>query len=296
MTAIAFIGLGHMGAPMAQNLIQKGHDVALFDLNHEAVKNSAQHGGTPFSDVLEACRGREVVISMLPEGSHCRQLYLGEEGLIENLTAPSIIIDCSTIDMETSQELHTEAQKWGHQFLDAPVSGGVTGAKSGKLTFMVGGTTDNFTTIHSILQCMGKNVFHAGEATHGLAAKICNNLMLGIHMVGTSEAFILANRLGLANEKLYEIACASSGQSWTLLNYCPAPGILPSSPANNNYIPGFTGEMMLKDLNLAVDAAHNEDISIPLTEKAKELYDEFCHEYEGQDFSGIIQYLDNQRF
>lgn len=296
MTTIAFIGLGHMGAPMAQNLIHKEHDVALFDLNLEAAEDCAQDGGTPYSDALEACQGREIIISMLPEGKHCRQLYLGEEGLIENLTAPSIIIDCSTIDMETSQELHEGAQKWGHHFLDAPVSGGVTGAKSGKLTFMVGGTADNFAKILPILQCMGKNIFHAGEATHGLAAKICNNLMLGIHMVGTSEAFILANRLGLANEKLYEIACASSGQSWTLVNYCPAPGILPSSPANNQYKPGFTGEMMLKDLKLAVDAAHNADISIPLTEKAKELYDEFCHECEGLDFSGIIQYLDNQRF
>lgn len=296
MTTISFIGLGHMGAPMAQNLIQKGHDLSLFDLDPEAVARCAEGGGTPYSDILEAVKGKEMIISMLPEGKHCRQLYLGEEGLIERLTSPRIIIDCSTIDMETSQELHEEARKWGHEFLDAPVSGGVVGAKLGNLTFMVGGTADNYATILPILQCMGKKIFHAGDATHGLAAKICNNLMLGIHMVGTSEAFVLADRLGLAKEKLYEIASASSGQSWTLVNYCPVPGVLASSPANNNYKPGFTAEMMLKDLKLAVDAAHNADISIPLAEKAKKLYDEFCQVNVGIDFSGIIQYLENHRF
>lgn len=293
---IAFIGLGHMGTPMARNLIRHGHDVFLYDIEPENIVFCHQAGGYACDSAIDAAQKADIIISMLPEGRHCVQVYLEEEGLFENLPDPKLIIDCSTIDMETSLELHDEALKWGHQFLDAPVSGGVSGAEQGTLTFMVGGNPDTFAKGKSILQDMGKNIFHAGEATHGLAAKICNNLMLAIHMVGTSEAFILADRLNLAKEKLFEIAHASSGQSWTLDHYCPAEGVLPSVPANNHYQPGFTGKMMLKDLKLAVDAAHNADISIPLTERAEKLYTDFCQTSGELDFSGIIQYLSNHRF
>lgn len=296
MTSIGFIGLGHMGAPMAQNLIQKGHDVYLYDLSTEALDAFASLGGTICTSDLEAADNRDIIISMLPQGKHAQALYLGEDGLLANLTSPSFIMDCSTIDIETSQMLHEQATHYGHRLLDAPVSGGVLGAQNATLTFMVGAEETDFLKAKPILEMMGKNIFHAGTATNGLAAKICNNLMLGIHMIGTSEAFILAEKLGLSKEKLFEIASVSSGQSWTLLNYSPVAGLIPNCPANNNYKPGFSGEMMLKDLMLAIDAAHNADISIPLTEKAGALYDEFTQEYERMDFSGIVQFLNNKQF
>jgi 3-hydroxyisobutyrate dehydrogenase len=296
MTSIGFIGLGHMGTPMAQNLIKQGQDVYLYDINPEALEEFRPLGGTICESALEAADKRNIIISMLPQGKHDRNLYMGDDGLFADLSGPSFILDCSTIDIETSHTLHEQAVLYGHRLLDAPVSGGVVGAQNAALTFMVGGAEEDFLRAKPILQMLGKNIFHAGEATHGLAAKICNNLMLGIHMVGTSEAFILAEKLGLPKEKLFEIASVSSGQSWTLMNYCPVPGLIPSCPANNNYKPGFSGEMMLKDLMLAIDAAHNADISIPLTEKAGTLYDEFVQEYEQTDFSGIIQYLSTNPF
>ena len=296
MISIGFIGLGHMGTPMAHNLIKQGHDVYLYDISPEAMEEFRSLGGTLCESALEAADNRDVIISMLPQGKHDRNLYLGDDGLFADLSGPSFILDCSTIDIETSHTLHEQAALYGHRLLDAPVSGGVVGAQNAALTFMVGGTEENFLRAKPILDMLGKNIFHAGEATHGLAAKICNNLMLGIHMVGTCEAFILADKLGLPKEKLFEIASASSGQSWTLQNYCPVPGLIPSCPANANYKPGFSGEMMLKDLMLAIDAAHNADISIPLTERAGALYDEFIQEYEQTDFSGIIQYLNNKHF
>lgn len=293
--SIGFIGLGHMGNPMAHNLIQAGLDVYLYDINPDSLKDCVEGGGEACESAIDAADGRDIIISMLPEGKHARQLYLGEDGILENLSKPTLIVDCSTIDIESSLILHEEAVRWGHRFLDAPVSGGVLGARKGTLTFMVGGEEEDFNQAKPVLQKMGKNIFHAGMATHGLVAKICNNLMLGIHMVGTCEAFILADRLGLAKEKLFEIASASSGQSWVLSNYCPVAGILQDVPANHDYQPGFSSSMMLKDLRLATDAAHNADISIPLTEKAEKLYDLFCQENGGLDFSAIIQYLDNQR-
>ncbi len=296
MTSIGFIGLGHMGRPMVQNLIQKGQEVYVYDINPETLEACSSMGATVCDSALDAAENRDVIISMLPEGKHVRHLYFGDDGLLANLSAPAFIIDCSTIDIETSGTLHEQAAHWGHKLVDAPVSGGVLGAQNGALTFMVGGAEEDYLKAHPILQLMGKNIFHAGQATHGLAVKICNNLMLGIHMIGTSEAFILAEKLGLSKEKLFKVASASSGQSWTLLNYCPVEGLIPNCPANNDYKPGFTGEMMLKDLNLAIDAAHNADISIPLTEKAGSLYDEFIQEREQMDFSGIIQYLSNNPF
>lgn len=290
MTKIGFIGLGHMGLPMMQNLLKAGHELYVFDINSSILADVATMGAHPCSTPLQAAQGRDFVITMLPEGKHVGQVYLGEEGLLNHLSQ-GFLIDCSTIDIETSRQIHDLAQKKGLHLVDAPVSGGVVGATQGTLTFMVGGTASDFSKAKDILQCMGKNIFHAGDATHGQAAKICNNLMLGIHMIGTAEAFNLAEKLGLAKEKLFEISSVSSGQSWTLVNYCPASGLVPTSPANRNYEPGFTARMMLKDLALALCAAKDCDLQIPLTEKAQNLYTEFCVQEGHLDFSAIITYL-----
>jgi 3-hydroxyisobutyrate dehydrogenase len=293
MASIGFIGLGHMGFPMMENLLKAGHHLYVFDLNSDALAQAKSLGAFPCASGLEAGRHRDFVFSMLPEGKHVQQVYLSESGLLHHLPQDSFLIECSTIDITTSQAIHTLAKAQGIRLLDAPVSGGVVGAKNATLTFMVGGNQKDFEAAKPLLQQMGKNIFHAGAATHGQAAKICNNLMLGIHMVGTSEAFNLAEKLGLAKEKLFEIACLSSGQSWTLVNYCPAPGLVPTAPANRDYQPGFTAQMMLKDLGLAVDAATATGTPIPLTTTAKQLYQDFCVQ-EGQlDFSAIIQYLKN---
>lgn len=296
MTSIAFIGLGHMGSPMAHNLIKNGMDVHIYDINPETYDSFKDLPCKIYDTALEAASHKDFIVSMLPEGKHAQNLYLSGEELLENLPTPSFIIECSTIDIETSRLLHEKAKEQGHKLIDAPVSGGVLGAQNASLTFMVGGEDADYNQAKPILEMLGKHLFHAGTSTNGLAAKICNNLMLGIHMIGTSEAFILANRLGLSAEKLFEISSVSSGQSWTLLHYSPVPGLIPSCPANTNYKPGFSGEMMLKDLMLAVEAAHNADTSIPLTEKAGALYMEFAHEYPHMDFSAIIKYISNKDY
>ncbi|MBX3486530.1 MAG: 3-hydroxyisobutyrate dehydrogenase [Candidatus Paracaedibacteraceae bacterium] len=290
MANIGFIGLGHMGNPMAQNLAKKKHKVHVFDLDESSVHIAVSGGCIAASSALEAATGRDFVITMLPAGKHVKSVLLGEDGLMELIPEPGFFIDCSTVDIQTSLDMHDLATVKGHHVLDAPVSGGAAGAKSGTLTFMVGGLADAFNKAKPILECMGKNIFHAGAATHGQAAKLCNNLMLGIHMIGTSEAFLLAEKLGLEAATLQMISNASSGQSWVLSKYCPAP-VLEGTPAMNDYKPGFTGAMMLKDLKLATDAAHHSDLALPLTEKAEDLYDDFCREHAGIDFSGIIEFL-----
>ncbi len=291
MPGIGFIGLGHMGFPMMQNLIKAGHQLFVFDVNSSVMEAAEALGAVKCSSALEAAMGREFVVTMLPEGKHVNQVYLSEEGLLHHLPPGSFFIDCSTIDIHTARQIHDLASQKGHHLLDAPVSGGVVGAQGGTLTFMVGGTVENFEKAKPLFLLMGRNIFHAGAATHGQAAKICNNLMLGIHMIGTSEAFNLAEKLGLSKEKLFEISSVSSGQSWTLINYCPASGLVPTSPANRNYQPGFTATMMLKDLSLALNAAEGSHLKIPLTESAQKLYQDFCLQEGHLDFSAIINYL-----
>lgn len=290
MATIGFIGLGHMGNPMARTLARAKHTVHVFDIDQQAINIAVNGGCIATNSALEAATGRDFIITMLPAGKHVQSVLLGDHGLMETLKEPSFFIDCSTIDIETALKIHDTATVKGHHVLDAPVSGGMAGAEKGTLTFMVGGLVDAFLKAKPILESMGKNVFHAGAATLGQAAKMCNNLMLGIHMIGTSEAFILAERLGLAPESLHQIATASSGQSWTLSTYCPAP-VLPDTPAFHDYKAGFAGAMMLKDLDLAIEAARNHDTILPLTEKAGDLYDDFCREYADLDFSGIIEFL-----
>ena len=293
MANIGYIGLGHMGNPMARNLAKKKHKVHVFDLDQESLKTAVAGGCIAAESAIDAATGRDFVITMLPAGKHVKAVLLGEDGLMEQINEPGFFIDCSTVDIQTSLDMHDLATIKGHHVLDAPVSGGVTGAEAGTLTFMAGGLADAFDKAKPIFECMGKNIFHAGAATQGQAAKLCNNLMLGIHMIGTSEAFILAEKLGLAAATLYQISNASSGQSWTLSKYCPAP-VLDGTPAMNDYKPGFTSAMMLKDLKLATDAAHHNDLCLPLTEKAEDLYDDFCKEHAGIDFSGVINFIRNR--
>jgi 3-hydroxyisobutyrate dehydrogenase len=228
---------------------------------------------------------------MLPAGQHVREIYLGPGGIIENANAGTLLIDCSTIDVETARAVATKAEKKGLLMLDAPVSGGVTGAAAGTLTFMCGGTAQAFTRAQSILEKMGKTIVHAGGPGNGQAAKICNNMILGVSMIAVSEAFVLAEKLGLDHQKLFDISSKSSGQCWAMTSYCPVPGPVPTSPANRDYQPGFTAAMMLKDLKLAQDAAKANDANTPMGAEAAKIYARYAEKESARDFSGVIRML-----
>ena len=255
MARIGFIGLGNMGLPMAQNLIKAGHQVEGVDVNPAAVGKLKAAGGASVETAKVAASRADVVITMLPAGKQVREVYLGAGGIVEDANAGTLLIDCSTIDVETARAVAGAAEKKGLMMLDAPVSGGVSGAAAATLTFMVGGSERAFVRAESILQKMGKTIVHAGGPGNGQAAKICNNMILGISMIAVSEAFVLAEKLGLDHQKLFDISSKSSGQCWSLTSYCPVPGPVPASPANRDYQPGFTAAMMLKDLNLSQAAA-----------------------------------------
>jgi 3-hydroxyisobutyrate dehydrogenase len=292
MARIGFIGLGNMGLPMAQNLIKAGHQVEGVDVNPAAVEKlkAAGGGGAEFAKV--AASRADVVVTMLPAGQHVREVYTGPNGIIENANPGTLLIDCSTIDVETARAVAAEAETKGLMMLDAPVSGGVGGATAATLTFMVGGSTQAFLRAESILQKMGKTIVHAGGPGNGQAAKICNNMILGISMIAVSEAFVLAEKLGLDHETLFKISSTASGQCWSLTSYCPVPGPVPASPANRNYQAGFTGSMMLKDLKLAQSSALAAGAATPLGAEATALYSLFEAAGAGaRDFSGIIQLL-----
>ncbi len=292
MASIGFIGLGNMGAPMMRNLIKTGHKVAAFDLSEAACKAAAEAGATPCAKATDAVGGAEVVVSMLPAGQHVTSVMLGEGGLFAAAPKGTLFIDSSTIDVATARLLSDEAAKAGHALIDAPVSGGVGGAEAGTLTFMVGGTEPAFARAEPILAAMGKTIVHAGGPGNGQAAKICNNMLLGISMIGTCEAFALAEKLGLDAQKLFDISSKSSGQNWSMTTYCPVPGPVPTSPANREYKAGFAAAMMLKDLKLAVEAAQVAGASIPLGAEAAQLYAMMAGMGQGGlDFSGIIHML-----
>lgn len=292
MSRIGFVGLGNMGLPMAQNLIKAGHQVEGVDLNPASIEKLKAAGGTVAeTHKIAAARG-DVVITMLPAGKHVREVYLGPGGIIENANAGTLLIDCSTIDVETARDVAAAAEARGLMMLDAPVSGGVGGATAGTLTFMVGGSVPAFTRAQSILEKMGKTIVHAGGAGNGQAAKICNNMILGVSMIAVSEAFVLAEKLGLDHQKLFDISSKSSGQCWSLTTYCPVPGPVPASPANRDYQPGFTAAMMLKDLKLAQEAAKASGAKTPLGANAERIYSSYAESGEGgRDFSGIIRFL-----
>ncbi len=292
MARIGFIGLGNMGLPMAQNLIKAGHTVEGVDVNPAAVERLKAAGGTSVETAKVAAARADVVITMLPAGSQVREVYLGAGGIIEDANPGTLLIDCSTIDVETARAVAAEAEKKGLMMLDAPVSGGVGGAQAATLTFMVGGSERAFVRAESILQKMGKTIVHAGGPGNGQAAKICNNMILGISMIAVSEAFVLAEQLGLDHQKLFDISSKSSGQCWSLTTYCPVPGPVPTSPANRDYQAGFTAAMMLKDLKLAQEAAKTGGARTALGAHAEKLYAQYVDSGEaGRDFSGIIRYI-----
>jgi 3-hydroxyisobutyrate dehydrogenase len=292
MTAIGFIGLGNMGGPMAANLLKAGHDVTGFDLSAEALDRFVGAGGRRAASATAAAASGDVVITMLPAGPHVRAVYLAEEGVLVSARKGGLLIDCSTIDVETARAVGKAAADAGYAMLDAPVSGGVGGATAATLTFMVGGAAADFARAEPILQKMGKTIVHAGPAGNGQAAKICNNMILGISMIAVCEGFALAEKLGLDWQHLFDISSKSSGQCWSMTNYCPVPGPVPSSPANRDYKAGFTAEMMLKDLKLAQQAAQGSGATTPLGANAAALYGLMVNAGNGPaDFSAIFRFL-----
>jgi 3-hydroxyisobutyrate dehydrogenase len=292
MAAIGFIGLGKMGLPMARNLLKAGHEVAGFDVVGPALDAAVAAGARAAPSASEAAAGAEVVITMLPEGRHVRAVWLGADGIIARAAPESLLIDCSTIDVDSARAVNQAAAERGLEVLDAPVSGGVAGAENATLTFMVGGSEAGMARARPILGRMGKTVVHTGPSGNGQAAKICNNMLLAISMLGVCEAFVLAERLGLPADKLFEVSSRSSGQCWSLTSYCPVPGPVPSSPANHEYQAGFTAAMMAKDLRLAQDAAQSVDAPTPMGAQARALYALFANRgHGGLDFSAIIRMI-----
>ena len=293
MATIGFIGIGNMGGPMAANLVSGGHSVRVFDLDAALVKGLVAQGAEAAGSVATAAAGVDAVVTMLPAGKHVAQVYTVDGGILGVAAPGTLLIDCSTIDVETSRTISAQAAEEGFEMVDAPVSGGVVGATAGTLTFMVGGTGAAFVRAESILSIMGNAVVHAGGPGNGQAAKICNNMILGISMIAVSEAFALGQKLGLEPDRLFEISSQSSGQCWSMTTYCPVPGPVPASPANRDYAPGFTAAMMLKDLVLAQDAAKMANAVTPLGAEARGLYDKFvAADNGGIDFSGIIKMIE----
>jgi 3-hydroxyisobutyrate dehydrogenase len=292
MATIGFIGLGNMGLPMAQNLRKAGHKVQGFDVTKSQADALAASGGVAAPSVKAAVNGADVIITMLPAGQHVRDVYLGADGVLSVAGAGALLIDSSTIDVESARAVAAAADKKGLPMLDAPVSGGTGGAQAGTLTFMVGGSDQAFERGRPILEKMGKTIVHAGGVGNGQAAKICNNMILGVSMIAVSEAFVLAEKLGLDAQKLFDISSKSSGQCWSMTTYCPVPNIVPSSPANRNYQAGFTAAMMLKDLKLAQDAAKAVGATTPLGADAAGIYSRYVESGEGpRDFSGVIRFI-----
>ncbi|WP_095105746.1 3-hydroxyisobutyrate dehydrogenase [Pseudomonas sp. Irchel 3E20] len=286
---IAFIGLGNMGAPMARNLLKAGHSLHLFDLNQSVLAELAQLGGTISASPRDAAQGAELVITMLPAAAHVRSVWLGEEGVLAGIGAGVPAVDCSTIDPQTARDVAAAAAKQGVALADAPVSGGTGGAAAGTLTFMVGATPELFATLQPVLAQMGRNIVHCGAVGTGQIAKICNNLLLGISMVGVSEAMALGDALGIDTQVLAGIINSSTGRCWSSEAYNPWPGVVETAPASRGYTGGFGAELMLKDLGLATEAARQAHQPVVLGAVAQQLYQAMSLRGEGgQDFSAII--------
>jgi 3-hydroxyisobutyrate dehydrogenase len=293
MTRIAFIGLGNMGGPMAANLVKAGFSVRGFDLAESSKHAATEAGVVVASSIADAVQEAEAVITMLPAGTHVLNVW-GE--IVRLLEKGALIVDCSTIDVTSAGQAHELAATAGLRSVDAPVSGGTNGAKNATLTFMAGGDPKAFAAAKPILEKMGAKIIHCGEAGAGQAAKICNNMILGISMIGVCEAFTLGEKLGLSHQALFDVASTSSGQCWSLTSYCPVPGPVPASPANNDYKPGFAAALMLKDLRLSQEAARATGAATPLGAHALALYQAFAEGgHHGMvDFSGIIAHLREQ--
>ena len=289
-TTIAFIGLGNMGGGMAANLLKNGYAVRAFDLSASALDKARDAGAVPCASAQEAVAGADAVVTMLPAGKHVDAVYNGS--VFAAAKPDTILLDCSTIDVETARRTIATAEEKGFAMVDAPVSGGIAAANGGALTFMVGGTDAAFHRAKPILSAMGKAVIHAGAAGNGQAAKICNNMLLGATMIATCETFAMAQKIGLDPQIFYDISSVSSGQSWSMTSYCPLPGVGPDSPADNGYEGGFAAALMLKDLKLAVEAAAAVNASVPMGSNAEALYQMLVNSGQGaKDFSSIIQLL-----
>jgi 3-hydroxyisobutyrate dehydrogenase len=287
---IAFIGLGNMGGGMAANLVKAGHEVAAFDLSPDALARARENGCAAFDNVPEAVAQADAVVTMLPNGAIVRSVYTAD--VIGKAPAGALFLDCSTIDLATTREVAALAQGAGYEMADAPVSGGIAAANAGTLTFMVGGSEDVFSRAQAVLEPMAKAVIHAGPIGSGQVAKMCNNMLLAIHMIGTCEALAFAEKAGLDPQTFYEISSKSTGYNWSLNDYTPAPGIGAKSPADNDYQGGFASALMLKDLRLAMDAAQDVGATVPMGEHAKQIYDAFVENGGGnKDFGAIFTTL-----
>lgn len=287
---IGFIGLGHMGTPMVLNLLKQRHQVTVFDVLPEATAPLAQHGAIIADSLPALAADQKIIFTMLQTHQQVANCCLGEQGLFKHINDDqALFIDSSTVDIFASRALHQQAHENGIAMIDAPVSGGVAAAKAATLTFMVGGEAQHVEQARPILQQLGKNIVHAGPAGNGSAAKICNNLILGVSMIAVSEAFVLAKQLGLSSQTLFDICSNASGQCWSLTSYCPAPGVLDNVPSSHDYQPGFSAQMMLKDLVLAQQAADQSHTTTPLGEHALQLYQQFVDNgHAERDFSAII--------
>lgn len=292
MSQIGFIGLGKMGLPMARNLIKAGHPVCGYDIDADALERLTAAGGVAARSLDVTSMGVDMVITMLPAREQVREVYLGAGGILASAAPGTLLVDCSTVNVETARAVAAAASVNDLEMIDAPVSGGVAGAEAGTLTFMVGGSDNALARAKPALLAMGKTIVHAGPSGNGQAAKICNNLILGISMIAVSEAFVLGEKLGLDPRKLFEVSSQSSGQCWSMTSYCPVPDLVPSSPANRDFQPGFTAAMMLKDLRLAHDAARATGSVAPLGAGATAIYQRFVEDGGAAlDFSAIIKFL-----
>ncbi|MDA8952332.1 3-hydroxyisobutyrate dehydrogenase [Pseudomonadales bacterium] len=290
MSNVAFIGLGNMGSGMCANLVKAGHSVKAFDLNPQAIEQAINSGATGAESIADCVTEAEYVITMLPAGKHVHSVYFDQDGITSHALKSAVLIDCSTIAVSEARDIATQAAALGYAVVDAPVSGGVAAANAGTLTFMVGGSA--FAQVEGLLGNMGQNIFHAGISGNGQAAKTANNMLLGISMIATSEAFNLAEKLGLSAEKFFEISSKASGQCWSMTSYCPAPGPVPTSPANNDYTAGFAVAMMLKDLKLAQDAGQSVDAATPLGQQATAIYQDLDNAgLTAKDFSVVMQQI-----
>jgi len=292
MADIGYIGLGNMGGPMAANLVAAGHEVVGFDVDPAALAAAVANGVIPAASAQDAAASAPVTITMLPAGAQVREVYRGEEGIIAAAPEGALLIDCSTIDVATARAVHQAAAEAGRAMLDAPVSGGVAGAAAGSLTFMAGGAEDAFARAQPVLEAMGRTIVHAGGPGNGQAAKVCNNMILGISMIAVAEAFSLGEKLGLDAKTFFEITSKASGSCWAMLNHLPVPGIVESAAANRDFKPGFTAAMMVKDMGLSQEAAGQVGAATPLGAVAAALYGEFVASgHGGLDYSAIIQLI-----
>ena len=289
---IAFIGVGNMGNPMANQLVKAGQNVKVFDISPEIIEKAKKSGLNVSNSMEELLKGATTVISMLPEGKHVRSLYLGDNGILKDIPKNCLIIDCSTIDIETSLALGSEAKKLGINMVDAPVTGGVMGARTGKLNFLVGGTDEAVALAKPLFNIMGQKILHAGAQGSGVGVKICNNMSFGISMIASAEALMLAKRLKMDVKKVHSIIKEASGNNWAMTNYTPLPNLTEGVPSNNKYRPGFTAAMMKKDLNLARDAAKSVDAYTPLGKAALDIFSKFCEDGDSEtDYSGISKMI-----